>query len=294
MRNPLHPSPPFKDVVTDAIGRLRTQHVKLGEVASRLQRRDRTLFDACVKALRRKNRERAIIYANELAEVRKLYNLVFRSQLALERVILRLETIRDLSEIVSDLRPMLKVLQKVARHLSRAMPEIAFELEKVGDSIGETLSLTSLETPQPITPYEKASPAGEEILEEVTALLEQRVMEKLPEPPVSTVTPEAQPRKVRQMVALTASCAEATAVRRTDVGHETTLTYRDLKLDRVSVHVSRSNGLEDIILEYIRRREGEIDIARCAFDLNLPYEEVANTIRRLSEEGRIAIQEVKA
>ena len=47
-------------------------------------------------ALKRNNREKAAMCATELAEVRKLVKFLYNVQLAIERVILRLETIKEL------------------------------------------------------------------------------------------------------------------------------------------------------------------------------------------------------
>ena len=54
-------------------------------------------------ALKKNNKERAAMCANEIAEVRKLIKFLYSVQLAIERVILRLETIKELSDIVVDL-----------------------------------------------------------------------------------------------------------------------------------------------------------------------------------------------
>ena len=96
---------------------LRVEHNKLEQASYRLKERDKILFQTCVGALKGKNKDRAAICANEIAEVRKLINFLFNVELAIERVILRLETIKELSEIVIDLKPALKLLQNVSQEL---------------------------------------------------------------------------------------------------------------------------------------------------------------------------------
>jgi len=283
-----HPSPRLGNLIFQTIHKLKVQRVKLEQVTVRLRERDRVLFETCAFAIGKKNKERAAICANELVEVRKLLNTVVRSQLAIERIILRLETIRELSDVIVDLKPALSTLQDVAKHLVRVMPEIASELEKVNDSISETLAMTSVDSPQPVTPYEVKTPDSEEVLKEVSTFLEQRLTEKLPEPPASVLVPEkAEPAKnVRQMIALTASCSEVC-----EQGEpKARLSYRDVELQSVSLTIQRSSSLEDTLLEYAKRYKGEIDVDRCALELNVPSKDVKRALENLGAKGKIEIR----
>ena len=69
--------------------------------------------------------------ANEIAEVRKLIKFLYSVQLAIERVVLRLETIKELSDIVVDLKPALKLLQNVSSDLFQVLPDVSSELNNV-------------------------------------------------------------------------------------------------------------------------------------------------------------------
>jgi division protein CdvB (Snf7/Vps24/ESCRT-III family) len=95
--------PPLRDIAAKSILTLRVQQNKLEQAGYRLKERDKVLFESCMGALKRNNKEKAAICANEISEIRKLIRFLYSVQLAIERVILRLETIRELSEIVVDL-----------------------------------------------------------------------------------------------------------------------------------------------------------------------------------------------
>jgi division protein CdvB (Snf7/Vps24/ESCRT-III family) len=82
--------------------------------------------------------------ANEIAEVRKLLKFLYSVQLAIERVILRLETLKELSDIVIDLKPALKLLQNVSSDLFQVLPDVSSELNNVNDAIHETLCATKI------------------------------------------------------------------------------------------------------------------------------------------------------
>jgi len=284
-----HSTPPLKEVIFKTIGKLKFQHVKLEQVTFRLRERDRILFEQCVTAVKRKNRERAIICANELSEVRKLLNMLVQTQLALERVVLRLETIKELSDVMVDLVPALRTLKSVTERLVRVMPEMSWELEKVNDSISETLAITHLNPPQPITPFEEKTPASEEILKEASALLEERLTEKLPEPPVPIIATEKveSREEVRQMVALTASCQE---VHKPERKPQEYFSYKDVKLQSVSLTIKQSSSLENTLLNYVKKSKGEIDVVQCANELNVPFNDVVEALEKLGQEGKIKIQ----
>ncbi|MEM3703494.1 MAG: Snf7 family protein, partial [Candidatus Bathyarchaeia archaeon] len=136
-----------------------------------MKERDKNLFQTCVTALKDNNKERAAICANELAEVRKLINFLQQVELAIERVILRLETVKELSDIVIDLKPALKALQSVSKQLFNVLPEVSSELSEINDVIGETIYSTRISADDVVIPVDRVTPAGEQILKEVSSFL---------------------------------------------------------------------------------------------------------------------------
>jgi len=142
-----HPAPPpVKELATKSIHTLKIQQNKLDQASYRLKERDKVLFDTCMGALKKNNKERAAVCANEIAEVRKLLKFLYNVQLAIERVVLRLETISELSEIVVDLKPALKLLQNVSQDLFQVLPDVSAELNNVNSTISETLYATKVQT----------------------------------------------------------------------------------------------------------------------------------------------------
>ena len=268
--------------------KLKTQRFKIEQVIVRLRQRDAVLFKTCETALKTKNKERAVIFANELAEVRKLTKLISQTQIMIERVILRLETLKELSAAFADLKPALRILHSVTKRLTIIMPQMAYEMERVNESINETLAMTTVRSTELNIPIDMKTPGGEEVLKEVSTFLEERLTEKLPEPPMSVpVTEKPQPRrveKVRQMVALTATCSEVSEEREP----QNYVSYRDTELKRVSFRVHES--LEETVLDYAKKREGQVDITQCAFELNVPSGEVEKALEQLGVQGKIKIE----
>jgi len=271
------------------VPKLKIQRFKLDQVIVRLRGRDAILFKTCAKALESKNRERATIFANELAEIRKLITVISQTQVLVERIILRLETLKELNAAFADLKPVLRILHSVTERLTIVMPQMAYEMERVNDSIGETLAMTTMGSPQLDMPFDVKTPGGEEVLKEVSALLEQELAEKLPEPPTSVAVTEKPQHveKVKQMVALAATCSEI----REEEGPQTYVSYKDMELQSVSLKIRESSSLEDTVLEYAKKRGGQIDITQCAFELNVPPEEVEKALEVLGVQGKIKVEQ---
>jgi len=262
-------------------------------VSLRLRERDRNLFQTCVGALKNKNKDRASICANEIAEVRKLIRFLYHVELAIERLILRLETIRELSDIVIDLKPALKALQSVSKQLFEVLPDVSCELSRINDVISETLYSTKITADESIIPINKTTPAAEGILKEVSSLLEQRIIEKLPEPPAPAEISEPEKVPVKQMVALAATCSQTigqeTVEEAEDISSQNLFSYKKAEIQELSFKVEKPS-LEEILLEYVKKSKGEIDLMHCSMELDAPYEEIEKALRNLGAKGKIRIE----
>ena len=280
--------PPLDDVIVKSIRRLKIQHSKLEQVHIRLRERDRTLFQACTFAIEKNNSARASMCANELAEVRKLVTLLSQTQIAIERIILRLETVRELSTIMIDLKPALSALKNVTTNLVNIMPDVASELDKVNSTIQETLTVTKFSSEPPIIQPMK-TPGGQEILREVNAVLEQRLNEQLPEPPALEALRKKESEPIREMVALVAGCPESYEDEKRETP-EAFLSIKDLKMQSISLRIQHSESLEKKLLEYIKQCKGQIDVTNCALELKIPPNEVERTLESLGAKGKIIIE----
>jgi hypothetical protein len=243
-------------------------------------------------ALKKNNKQRAAMCANEIAEVRKLIKFLYSVQLAIERVVLRLETIKELSDIVVDLKPSLKLLQKVSSDLFQVLPDVSSELNNVNDAIHETLYATKISADESLIPVGKKTAGGEEVLDEVSSFLEQKLSESLPEPPATSISSE-EVAPLRELVALSASSSQV-------VGHKTTeeigmdpsktlFSYKKSEIKEISLKVEKPS-IEDMLLEYVKKSNGELDLTRCSNDLKTSNEEIEKALENLGTQGKIKIE----
>jgi division protein CdvB (Snf7/Vps24/ESCRT-III family) len=285
--------PPIRDIATKSIYTLRVQQNKLEQASYRLKERDRILFESCMGALKKNNKERAAMCANEIAEVRKLIKFLYSVQLAIERVVLRLETIKELSDIVVDLKPALKLLQNVSSELFQVLPDVSSELNSVNDAIRETLCVTKINADESLIPVGKKTAGGEEILKEVSSFIEQRLSETLPEPPATSLPSEANAGPIRELVALSATSSQVIGRKGTDElgsdSSQTLFSYKKSEIKEISLKVEKPS-LEDVLLEYVRKSNGEIDLTRCSSELKTSNQEIEQALENLGTKGKIKIE----
>jgi hypothetical protein len=231
------------------------------------------------------------MYANEVAEVRKLMNLLAQTQIAIERIILRLETVKELNNIMIDLKPALSTLKNVTQGIVAAMPDVASELNNINDSISETLLVTSpCSIEPPILSTNLKTPAGQEILNEVAIVLEEKLTEKLPEPPAIVTVQEktvAKPEGVEEMIALAACCSESGESEENN-SSQTLFSYKELK--SVQLTIQKSPSTEESVLDYLKNNQGYIDIIECANKLKISPNDIEKALEKLGTEGKIEIK----
>jgi division protein CdvB (Snf7/Vps24/ESCRT-III family) len=269
---------------------LRIQQRKLEQASYRLKQRDRGLFESCMNALKKNNKQRAAMCANEIAEVRKLIKFLYSVQLAVERVVLRLETIKELSDIVIDLKPALSLLKDVSSDLFQVLPDVSSELNNVNETIQETLYSTKITADESLIPVGRKTEGGQEVLQEVSTYLERKLSDSLPEPPMFSSKENEAP--IKELVALTASSSEMMENDTNEFVRDASkalFSYKKSEIKEISFQVEKPS-LEDVLLEYVRKSNGEIDLTRCSSDLKTSNEQIQKTLETLGTKGKIKIE----
>ncbi|MFW6116958.1 MAG: hypothetical protein ACOC6G_00050 [Thermoproteota archaeon] len=297
-------SPPTGQVIGKSIRKLEVQKNKISRVHFRLQKRDEKLFQVCVKALKDDDKGKAQILANEVAEVKRLLKFLHDVELAIERVIIRLETVRELSDIMVDLKPALRTLRGVSEELFDFLPDVSSELSDVDDAITETLYSTRVTTDGSTLPMDKTTPGGEEVLKEVSQKLEQEAVEKLPEPPANLEPPATlqPPEKiqektpVKQMVALSATCSQTVGEKKLETENFSSrniFSLKEAEVQEFSLEVEEEieeHSLENDLLDYVKDKKGMIDLDQCSVDLDASYSEIEDALHRLDDKGKIVLE----
>jgi division protein CdvB (Snf7/Vps24/ESCRT-III family) len=182
IRNFINPPPPVRNQIIQAIYRIQGQISKLDYSLSRLQSYDKMLFERTVNALVEGDKAKATMYANELAEVRKMAKVIITVKYALERVRLRLETALIFGDVNANLAPAIVALKQVAGYLKGMMPDVFTELMEIDETLQTAMMQMTAQVPVALNSTYVTEEA-QRILKDASIVAEQRLKEHFPELP---------------------------------------------------------------------------------------------------------------
>ncbi|MEM2960531.1 MAG: hypothetical protein QXU67_02890 [Candidatus Bathyarchaeia archaeon] len=266
----------MNETLLEAISELGKYYSRLELAHAKLSRRDKELFDECASYLSKGMKNKAIIYANEIAEIRKFMSIIERVQLSIEKAIIRLETFKAVTPTLEDIKGVFSEVKSALGDVAKVMPSLTPELNNLMSSINDLIMTTemNLAPPEPIVVKDEATEA---ILKEASDFLKQEIERRIPEPPAELHIPEpAKAVAIKPRIALTIDGSEVY------VGADGSI---------IDERSSSTNALaEELILDYIERNSGEMNISKCARELNMSPSKVMEILESLSKKGKIRIE----
>jgi len=169
--------------VQEAMRELVTVIGSLDSARARFEKRDELLFGMMVTSVQQRDNARATILANELAEVRKYARMIAGSRLALEQMVVRLNTIGQLGDVVSALEPATVLIGSLRQGLRELMPETEGRMGEISGLLNEILALAtsgadgSTQSQPNLAPVAVGEDA-ERLLSEAAALADSRMITK--------------------------------------------------------------------------------------------------------------------
>ena len=182
IRATVNPPPPLKPRMDHAIRRLDLQVQRLNQASERFSQKDKALFGKIVDAYTKHDTAHANIYANELAEVRKMEKLVMNAQLALDQVQLRLRTVTEFGDLVATLGPVIGVLRSVSAGLIGVIPEAENELGDIGNMLSGLMFEAGQSSGFSLN-FNSVNEDTAKILDEAAAVAEQKIGANFPDLP---------------------------------------------------------------------------------------------------------------
>ncbi len=180
VRDSVAPPGPLKPRILEAERKISAQMGKIDLALPRIAKRDAEIFRKVVSALQKSDVQRAAVYANELSEVRKLGKILTQAKLALEQVTLRLETIRDLGDVVTVISPAMSVVKNVGSNLSYIIPEAQGEIGEINGILTDILANSGVGGETCIN-SETTNEEADKILAEASVLAEEQMKKLFPE-----------------------------------------------------------------------------------------------------------------
>lgn len=261
--------------LSELIIRLDTILRDIREVTDRLVSRYKELVREALVAKSEKKNERALVYANEAAQVSKYIKKALITEMIVEQVKLRLETLENVADIAKALASISPLLHIAKDYVSDIAPNLAIGLEL---TISKTKELVASTTDAFQVKVEDAlviSPEARELLSKVEKSVEER-LSQLPEippelivgkeQPISTVVENVRPpeRGMETPVALPAKAKPRKA---------------QLPREEIAKH----------ILETARTHGGFIEVSLLAERLGVSREDIIETLIDLERQGKISL-----
>jgi len=303
------------NIIVYAISVLMEVKNRLDEVKRRLDERYGELAGRALRSLESGDRQRALMYAGELLNVRNLYKIADASQLAIEKVIERLKTL----DVVNDMRALgavTQMLNQIRGKLETVMPDLATMVDRVISGVNSLTSATEARgfVGQPIVIESKEV---QEILEEIERKADERTRASL----------RPLPRQLEEIVEMIQSVERRSQgqLQRTPSGEEVASRIIDRPVEAIptayqppvssiqpAIHqsissdIQKSVGAQIIMIpalnyrermimtkvyEYIVLHGGFIDVEDCAKRLGVTRDEVRKALKQLEVYGLIKIEE---
>jgi len=184
--NKIKPETALKNRISDAEKKLEYQISRLDQVHNKLKQNHDHLFKKIVEAKKIHNESRAITYAIELQEIKKIKNKIAGAKLSMEQIKLRLGTVSELGDIVVTLSPCMSLIKGLTPSISGLFPQINTAMQDLPNMFEDILAGSSLSAESMMQPYE-GSADTEAILNEAQHALEGRTRTSIPEAPVTAI-----------------------------------------------------------------------------------------------------------
>ncbi len=238
----------------------------------RLKGRYEELSSRTIKSIMRRERERAIIYANELAQIKKMVKKLYVAEMAMEQVKLRFETLEDISDLSNTFTEITGLLNVAKEYVKEEVPALAVGIESLINEakmvVAQTQDIGTLE----VTEGVYYTPEATKVLNELEKMAEEKVSKELPKIPISMLN--------------------AFKGGGEEVGLEVIIksnpVYKVRKPGRLKqLRRLSDRDLEEKVFEYILSHGGFIDIADAARSIGVSINDVKKALNSLREQNKI-------
>ncbi|MBI1662822.1 MAG: hypothetical protein IS860_04910 [Nitrosopumilus sp.] len=179
------PAEPLKNKIDFAQKKLQFQISKLEGINEKLKVKHDKIFEKIVTAHKNNKGAYAQVYANELAQVRKMKNMVSGAKLSMEQVKLRLDTVSELGDVVVTLSPCMSIIKGLAPSLNGIMPEANASMQDLSSILGDVMSGSSVEVGDTMNVGAEANTDTLAILEEAQGVIAGQTKAIIPDVPDS-------------------------------------------------------------------------------------------------------------
>ena len=178
---------PLKPRIEEAQRKLQIQISKLDAISSKMQEKDKVIFNRIVNAMQNHDSHYAKVLSGELSQIRRTNKMVNSAKLAFEQIQLRLNTMTELGDVVVTLSPAMSVIKGIQSGLKTMLPEADQSFGQISDLLGGIMAGSSQIPTTEIGSRELTfSEEAVKIMEEASAIVEEDTRDKFPDLPLSS------------------------------------------------------------------------------------------------------------
>jgi len=269
--------PDWEEMVQDIIVRLKNEQDRFEELEYRTKRRIDELFSRIIENMKMVNsttkedekrtyQNLGKVYAEEVYELRSFLKAIRFAKISFERVIQRLQTVKDIHDFQMVLGPVTNMLNGVKNEISAIFPKAGEALDEINRIITDIMLTTTSGNQYNASHNFIVNEDVENILKEAWKQADSSVEAELPEP-----------EKLRSAISLQ-NQEKAAQPQKPTV--------------QVPVVINRSatdEQLENAVLEEIKRSGGKVIVPEISAKLGIDKEKVYEVLYNLSKKGKIAI-----
>jgi division protein CdvB (Snf7/Vps24/ESCRT-III family) len=185
------PSGPLKPHIESAIGLIQQQNQRLDMANAKLADKDKQLFSRVVDSYTKHDRSRALMIANELAEVRKLEKRILQIKLALESISLRLTTVKDYGDFLNAVTPAISIIKRIQPGVQEVVPLAEKGFSDLSQSLSSIVTEAGYSSNLNV-PFETANEDATKILNDAASIAEQKLKDKFPDLPAEVAKDRVQ------------------------------------------------------------------------------------------------------
>jgi division protein CdvB (Snf7/Vps24/ESCRT-III family) len=185
------PQAPLKPRIEEAQKKLQIQIAKLEGMSSKMEEKDKVIFNRIVNAMQNHDSHYGKLLSGELSQIRKMIKMVNSAKLAFEQIQLRLNTMTELGDVVVTLSPAMSVIKGIQGGLKTMLPEADQSFGQISELLGGIMSGSSqmASSSEMVGTGASSISLDEEavdIMQEANAIVEENTRGKFPDLQLST------------------------------------------------------------------------------------------------------------
>ena len=261
----------LRDKINRAIQGVEVHRRELDNLKARLETRKKSLYEMMLKAKQNREEGKVIVFANELAELKKVMHVVTTSQLALTQIVTRMESMRDVGDAIFQMSSAMQEVGKANKSVSEIIPSFHGVTDEINMTFTETMADLGQVSPNIAINLENDSTS--EIIEAAQRFAEEKVSELKVDVGLVPKAKEHRLMDSMKKVALAATNNEEGE-------------FKPILLSR-----PRSDAVEERVEQYYRSISGKFTFLEAAAELQLPIRDIELAAVSLASKGKIKLRD---